>query len=63
MSGTVWIVVEGPDMTYYGDAQIHGVYSTAEGAQARARQIWPDWKPDDCQWRNRCVGEYEVDRD
>jgi len=32
----VWIVLEGPDMTYYGSAEIHGVYATEAEATARA---------------------------
>ena len=32
----VWIVLEGPDMTYYGDAEIHGVYATEAEAKARS---------------------------
>jgi uncharacterized protein YfcZ (UPF0381/DUF406 family) len=31
----VFIVLEGPDMTYYGSAEIHGVYRTREEADAR----------------------------
>ena len=35
MADRVWIVLEGPDMTYYGDAEIHGVYATEAEAEAR----------------------------
>lgn len=40
---TVWIVLEGPDMAYYGDAEIHGVFATEEEAAACARIIDPGW--------------------
>jgi hypothetical protein len=32
----VYIVLEGPDMTYYGDAEIHGVFTDREAAEAKA---------------------------
>lgn len=31
-------------MTYYGDAEIHGSYSTPELAAEAARKLWPDWR-------------------
>lgn len=37
MTERVFIVLEGPDMTYYGDAKIHGVYATKEEAEAAAQ--------------------------
>jgi hypothetical protein len=37
----VWIVLEGPDMTYYGDASIHGVFASQEEARAKLREIDP----------------------
>lgn len=47
----VFVVIEDPDMTYYGDARVHGVYSTREAAEAKATeadrpQVWTggDWE-------------------
>jgi hypothetical protein len=39
----VWIALEGPDMTYYGSAEIHGVFTTKEAAEARLREKCPRW--------------------
>jgi hypothetical protein len=39
----VWIVLEGPDMGYYGTAEIHGVFLTEDEAKARAHAKFPDW--------------------
>lgn len=35
----VWVCLEGPDMTYYGDAELHGVYSSKESAEKKAQQV------------------------
>jgi len=63
MSGPVFVVYEGPDMTYYGDATIHGVYADEETARARAAAIWnkmhPNWTWDDL--ANVYVGEFEIE--
>ena len=37
----VYVVYEGPDMTYYGDATIHGVYTTQEAAEANGHALYP----------------------
>jgi hypothetical protein len=39
VSERVWIVLEGPDMTYYGDAEVHGVYASQAEAEARAAEL------------------------
>ena len=54
----MWIVLEGPDMTYYGDAEIHGVFATEEEAAACARVLDPDWKGAD--WEPLGVEEWTV---
>jgi hypothetical protein len=34
----VWIVHEEPDMTYYGGAEVYGVYSNPEAAEEMRKQ-------------------------
>jgi hypothetical protein len=57
----VWVALEGPDMTYYGTAELHGIYSTREAAVARMLQIDPTWKG--ASWENKWVFSWEVDTD
>ena len=57
----IFIVLEGPDMTYYGDAEIHGVYTTREAAEAKAREVSHlpgGWDPE---WDRVGVEEWDVD--
>ena len=62
MSGQrVYIVLEGPDMSYYGSAEIHGVYSTPEAAEERCRELWPDLPVPIPDWEAKGVEEWEVD--
>jgi hypothetical protein len=57
---TVFIVLEGPDMTYYGDAAIKGVFATREEAEARAREVQPNWTEESAKWGNLGVEEWAI---
>ncbi len=63
MNETVFVVIEGPDMTYYGDAQLHGVYSTREAAEARARAVDAPYEWTGQDWEPVRVIEAKVDED
>lgn len=59
----VYVVYEGPDMTYYGDAEVFAVMSTKERAEAEARRVWAkshrsEW---DGEWDTVHIGEFELD--
>jgi hypothetical protein len=56
----VFIVLEHPDMTYYGDAEIKGVYATRAEAEARARAIDPSWTQERENFTNYGVEEWTV---
>jgi len=45
MAQRVWIVLEGPDMTYYGSAEIHGVFATQEAAAAKCLEVYKSRGP------------------
>ena len=61
--GKVYVVYAGPDMTYYGDAEVHAVMSSRGAAEDLARKLWskdhPNWPWDDVS--NLYVGEFEID--
>lgn len=64
----VYVVYSGPDMTYYGDAELHAAFSTEEQANAMAREMWakdhPNWPGGwDGGSANVYVGELTVDAD
>lgn len=46
-AGKVFVVLQGPDMTYYGDAELHGLYLSRESAEAKAREVDPRWTGDE----------------
>jgi hypothetical protein len=55
----VYIILEHPDMTYYGDADIHGVESTLQAAKAKATELFPD-KYHGEDWDTISIQEWEV---
>jgi hypothetical protein len=57
----VYIVLEGPDMSYYGSAEIRGVYSTQSAADARCRELWPYLPWPIPSWEAKGVEEWEVE--
>jgi hypothetical protein len=59
-AGPVFIVLEHPDMTYYGDAEIHGVYPSRDAAETRARALDPRWKPGPDDWTNYGIEEWAI---
>ncbi len=59
----VYIVLEHPDMTYYGDGEIHAVETSREAAAAIARDKtaemhMPEWQ--DSEWDRLQIEEWDV---
>src|SRR5271156_633216 len=53
----VYIILEGPDMGYYGGAEILGVHTSREAAEARLRKLRPKWTGED--WESVRVEEWQ----
>ena len=53
----IYIVLEHPDMTYYGDAEIHGVYDNPADAEAKRHELDPNRPPD---WSRYGVEEWQI---
>jgi hypothetical protein len=54
----VFIVLRGPDMNYYGTAEIHGVYATREEAEGTAKRLDPHWSG--ASWDALEVQEWQI---
>ena len=49
--GVVWVVTKTYGMTYEGDTEVKGVYSSPEAAQAALERVGGSWDAEITEWR------------